>query len=166
MRERPLDLSRMESNQRNFPTLELPGANLKIRQSEDSDEVFDVIRKKWIVLTPEEWVRQHFIHLLINHLGYPMGLFRIEGQHNYSGRIKRSDIVIMNKLGNVHLLVECKSHKERLSAKTLDQLAVYNRTLQAKYVSVTNGMKHFFWKFDGTTYKQLNKAPGFVGMNS
>ena len=93
----------------NFPQLNLPAIEANIKIDADQEYIFDGIRKKYLVLTPEEWVRQHFIHLLINHLGYPAGLFQIERGHSYSGKAKRTDILVYNNMGSPHLLVECKA---------------------------------------------------------
>ena len=123
--------------------LNLPDFKLTIRKEDGKVWIFDIIRKKYIVLTPEEWVRQHFIHYLINHLKYPKALFRIEGSLTYNKLQKRSDIVIHDRNGNPWMLVECKAPNIKLSQKAFNQVAVYNMTIGAQFVAVTNGMVQY-----------------------
>lgn len=123
--------------------LNLPDFNLTIRKEDGKVWIFDIIRKKYIVLTPEEWVRQHFIHYLINHLNYPKSLFRIEGSLTYNKLQKRSDIVIYDREGKPWMLVECKAPNIKLSQKAFNQVAVYNMTIGARFVAVTNGMVQY-----------------------
>jgi hypothetical protein len=123
--------------------LNLPDFNLTVRKEEGKVWIFDIIRKKYIVLTPEEWVRQHFIHYLINELNYPKSLFRIEGSLTYNKLQKRSDIVIHDREGKPWMLVECKAPNIKLTQKAFNQVAVYNMTIGARYVAVTNGMVQY-----------------------
>lgn len=104
--------------------------------------LFDPIRKKFIVLTPEEWVRQHFIHYLISEKGFPAGLCSIEGGVTHAGKAARYDVLFYNREGQPLLLIECKAPSVTLSTDTLHQLARYNRTACAPYVAVTNGLAH------------------------
>ncbi len=123
--------------------LNLPDFNLTVRKEDGKVWIFDIIRKKYIVLTPEEWVRQHFIHYLINHLNYPKALFRIEGSLTYNKLQKRSDIVIHNREGKPWMLVECKAPNIKLTQKAFNQVAVYNMTIGAQFVAVSNGMVQY-----------------------
>lgn len=123
--------------------LNLPDFNITVRKEEGKVWIFDIIRKKYIVLTPEEWVRQHFIHYLINELNYPKSLFRIEGSLTYNKLQKRSDIVIHDREGKPWMLVECKAPNIKLTQKAFNQVAVYNMTIGARYVAVTNGMVQY-----------------------
>ncbi len=107
-----------------------------------------MIRKKYIQLTPEEWVRQHFVHLLINHKGYPKSLISVEKQLTINRLKKRTDIVVYNNLGLPHLIVECKSPSIKINQTVFDQITRYNSNLQAKYLVLTNGLHHFFAEFD------------------
>ena len=102
-----------------------------------------MIRKKYVVLTPEEWVRQHFVHYLINDLKYPRSLFRLEGALTYNSLQKRSDILIRNREGKPWMLIECKSPAIKLTQKAFNQIAVYNMTIGAAFLAVTNGMVHY-----------------------
>jgi type I site-specific restriction endonuclease len=95
-----------------------------------------------VVLLPEEWVRQHFIHYLIADRGYPKALVRIEGGLAYNQLSKRSDIVVFNRDGRPWMIVECKSPDIPITEAVLFQAATYNKTLQAKYLVVTNGLSH------------------------
>jgi predicted type IV restriction endonuclease len=126
--------------------LNLPEYNPVLRKEDGKVWIFDMIRKKYIVLTPEEWVRQHFVHYLIYHLNYPKSLFRIEGSLTYNKLQKRSDIVIHDRDGKPWMLVECKAPNIKLTQKAFNQVAVYNMTIGARYVAVTNGMMQFCFK--------------------
>ncbi|MBI3218631.1 MAG: type I restriction enzyme HsdR N-terminal domain-containing protein [Bacteroidetes bacterium] len=123
--------------------LNLPEINATLKKEYGKVWIFDMIRKKYIVLTPEEWVRQHFIHYLIHELHYPRSLFRIESSLTYNKLQKRSDILLFDRTGKPWMLIECKSADIRLSQKAFNQVAVYNMTVNAKYIAVTNGMVHF-----------------------
>lgn len=129
--------------------LNLPDFNLTVRKEDGKVWIFDIIRKKYIVLTPEEWVRQHFIHYLINHLNYPKSLFRIESSLTYNKLQKRSDIVIHSREGKPWMLVECKAPNIKLTQKAFNQVAVYNMTIGAQFVAVTNGMVQYCFKPSG-----------------
>ncbi|MCA4895152.1 MAG: type I restriction enzyme HsdR N-terminal domain-containing protein [Cytophagales bacterium] len=123
--------------------LNLPEIDAKLKKEEGKVWIFDIIRKKYVVLTPEEWVRQHFIHFLIHELKYPKSLFRIESSLTYNKLQKRSDILIFDRDGKPWMLVECKSADIRLSQNAFNQVAVYNMTVNAKYIAVSNGRIHF-----------------------
>jgi len=123
--------------------LNLPEIKVTLKKEQGKVWIFDMIRKKYIILTPEEWVRQHFIHYLIHELNYPRSLFRIEGSLAYNRLQKRSDILIFDRDGKPWMLIECKAADIRLSQKAFNQVAVYNMTVNAKYLAVTNGMVHY-----------------------
>ncbi|MDW3194009.1 MAG: type I restriction enzyme HsdR N-terminal domain-containing protein [Cytophagales bacterium] len=148
-----------------FPRLNLPPAELRLEQNGDEFYVFDIIRKKMIFLTPEEWVRQHFLHLLINHLGYPKSLIKVESGLKYNHREKRSDLLVYDRSAKVFMLIECKSYKIEMGKATLHQLATYNKVLDADHVAITNGLRHFCWqkKEDRSTYDPLEDFPPFPG---
>jgi hypothetical protein len=143
--------------------LNLPAFNPALKKEQGKVYIFDNIRKKYVVLTPEEWVRQHFINYLIQELKYPKSLFRIEGSISYNKLQKRSDILIYNRHGKPWMLIECKSPTIKLSQKAFNQVAVYNMTIGAEYIAVTNGMIHYCYVAmkAGEEVKFLDEFPQF-----
>ncbi|MFT7162012.1 MAG: hypothetical protein ACI9GZ_003199 [Bacteroidia bacterium] len=141
--------------------LNLPPYEFKL--SSDKTSIFDVIRKKFIVLQPEEWVRQHFVNYLINHLGYPAGLIKVEFGISYNKLSKRPDILAYDRAGNPLLLIECKSYDIKTSKSVFEQVAVYNKVIKAPYVVVTNGLQHFCWSQNEETGKVdfMDEVPEF-----
>lgn len=118
--------------------------DLKIESNHKKKYVFDRIRKKKVVLTPEEWVRQSIINHLITKLNYPEGLISIESLLKYNNLNKRSDILVKSRNGiDNYLLIECKSFKMRLNESHLSQVSVYNNVYSSKYMMITNGIDHF-----------------------
>ena len=145
--------------------LNLPEFDFKLRKAEGKVWIFDGIRKKYIVLTPEEWVRQHFVHYLIAVKKYPRSLIKVEGGLIYNQLHKRTDIVVFDRTGLPWMVVECKSPALQVSASTLTQAAVYNTTLKAEYISITNGLVHLCAHIDWTGRKTtlLEDTPAFPG---
>ena len=123
--------------------LNLPAYDAKVKKSGGKVWIFDGVRKKFVVLTPEEWVRQHFVSYLIHQQLYPKSLFRIEGSLSYNTLQKRSDILVYDRSGKPWMLIECKSPTIKLSQKAFNQVAIYNMTVGARYLAVTNGMVHY-----------------------
>lgn len=123
--------------------LNLPAFEVKVKKSEGKVFIFDSVRKKYVVMTPEEWVRQHVINYLIHHRFYPKSLFRVEGSLTYNTLQKRSDILVFDRSGKPWMLIECKSATIKLGQRAFNQVAIYNMTIGAKYVAVSNGMLHF-----------------------
>jgi hypothetical protein len=123
--------------------LNLPEFDYKLKKAQGKVWIFDGIRKKFIVLTPEEWVRQHFVWYLVHEKNYPRTLIKIEGGLIYNRLQKRTDIVVFNRDGNPWMVVECKSPTIAVSPDTLSQASVYNATLKAEYITVTNGLAHY-----------------------
>ena len=134
-------------------TLNLPDAGLRIRSKNEKQEVFDCVRKKFVALTPEEWVRQHFIHYLIHHLSVPVSLIAVEASLHYYQLKKRSDIVVYGKDGKPSLIVECKAPEVAMTQAVFDQVAMYNMTLKVPYLAVTNGLVHFACFIDHSSGK-------------
>ena len=141
--------------------LKLPLIDAKIKTEDGQTFIYDSIRKKYLVLTPEEWVRQHFIQLLIDHMNYPSGLFQLERQHAYFKSKKRSDILVMDQAGQPFLLIECKSFDVKINHRTLNQISTYNKTIEAPFIGVTNGLQHFAWKLEDDKYVQLEQFPAY-----
>src|SRR5690606_4565246 len=113
-----------------------PHYNFRFKNSENKIAVFDIIRKKFVVLTPEEWVRQHVVHYLINEKGYPMSLINVEKLLLLNGMARRYDVVVFNPDGSIQLLVECKAPVVPISQQTFDQIARYNMILQSTTLMV------------------------------
>lgn len=143
--------------------LNLPDFNCDIRKLNENTTIFDAIRKKHVVLTPEEWVRQHFVNYLIAHLNYPKSLIKLERGHSFNTLQKRSDIIIFSRSGAPYMLVECKASHIKIEQKVFIQASVYNKTIQAKFLVVTNGMQHFCCKIDNETnsYVFMDQLPKF-----
>lgn len=143
--------------------LNLPPITPNLKKEQGKVFIFDIIRKKYVVLTPEEWVRQHFVQHLIQNLHYPKALFRIESSLTYNRRQKRSDILIRDREGKPWMLVECKSDAIKLTQNAFNQIAVYNMTIGATYLAVTNGMVHYCWRAPelGKEAVFLDKFPDF-----
>ena len=140
--------------------LNLPTFNYKLKKDGGKHFILDLIRRKYVVLTPEEWVRQHFVHFLINDLKYPKPLFKVESGLKFNTLSKRSDILIHDREGKAWMLVECKSPEIKLTQKAFNQIAVYNMTIGAKYLAVTNGMVHFCYRI-GKTGEELEFLKDF-----
>jgi len=128
--------------------LNLPRFDIQVKEMEKGIAIFDVIRKKYVQLTPEEWVRQHFIHYLINQLHYPKSLMKVESGLKYNKLLKRSDILVYNRSGHPFLLVECKASGIKLDDSVIYQGATYNKSIRATYMAVTNGMHYLCAKTD------------------
>lgn len=135
---------------------------LRIIQQDGKERVFDIIRKKYVVLTPEEWVRQHIIHYLINEHKFPKALISVEKQLLLNGLTKRTDIVLYNRHANPILIVECKSPDVALNQAVVDQAARYNLTLRVPWLWVTNGTKHAICKItlDTESWQWVDELPG------
>lgn len=123
--------------------LNLPQYDFRIEGSEDQLSIFDPIRKKYVALTPEEWVRQHFIQYLIHEKNLPSGLILLEKTLVYNKMKRRPDIVAHDRQGKPILIVECKAPDVKITQETFDQIARYNSVLKVPYLIVTNGMKHY-----------------------
>jgi len=143
--------------------LNLPTYDFKLKNSQNKTLIFDKLRKKYVVLTPEEWVRQHFVHFLIDKKNYPETLIAIEKQLTINNLKKRTDILIFNTNGNPEIIIECKAPSVRISQETFDQIARYNIKLNAKFLIVTNGITHFYCQmdFNNKTYIFLKDFPSY-----
>ena len=146
-----------------MPHLNLPKVALKTKSVEGTIQVFDVIRKKYFVLTPEEWVRQHFIHYLNTEKNYPMGLMGVEKMVKYNALKTRADIVLYTTEGKAKMIVECKAPNVKITQDTFNQIAKYNFKLKVKYLVLTNGIQHFCCQMDYETngIKFLEEIPTY-----
>jgi hypothetical protein len=143
--------------------LNLPTYDFKLKSNEKHTLIFDNLRKKYFVLTPEEWVRQHYVQFLIEEKKYPVSLIAIEKQLTINNLKKRTDIVIFDTSGNPDIIVECKAPHIKISQDTFDQIARYNLKLNAKYLILTNGIAHYYCQmdFENETYIFLNEIPDY-----
>ena len=128
--------------------LNFPQYTFRFKNSENKVAVFDEIRKKFVILTPEEWVRLHTVQYLISEKKYPKSLINVEKQLKIGKRIKRYDIVVFNSKGGIHIIVECKAPSIKITQNTFDQIARYNMSLDASFLMVTNGLDHHFCQLD------------------
>lgn len=122
--------------------LNLPQAPLTTFFENGQWLVLDVLRKKKLVLTPEEWVRQHLVYYLIEYKHYSKSLFVLERGLKYNRLTKRLDVLVMDRIGNPFLLIECKAPEIKLSERTIEQVCLYNHTVKAKYIAISNGIRH------------------------
>ena len=142
--------------------LALPTFDYRLQHKEGKAYIFDAIRKKYVKLEPEEWVRQHFLHFMIKS-GYSAGLIKIESGHRFNSLQKRTDIVAYNRQAAPFLLVECKAPNVKIDRKVLQQVVNYNRTLKAPFLAVTNGLEHYYFSidFEKSAYEQLTQLPDY-----
>ena len=137
--------------------------SFRFKNRENKLLIFDPIRKKFVVLQPEEWVRQHCVKFLINEKNYPKSLINVEKELNINGVKKRYDIVIYNSDGSILLIVECKSYKVQITQDTFDQIARYNLALNAEYLMTTNGINHYYCilDYENKAYNFLKEIPDY-----
>jgi len=143
--------------------LNLPPYPFKITEQNGQLTLFDIIRKRNIIITPEEWVRQHFLQFLINQKHYPKALIKLEGGHKLLGMAKRTDIVVFNAAGEKILLVECKAPSVTIDQKTFNQVARYNMVHRVNLLAVSNGIQHYFCRidFEQNNYKFIEELPDY-----
>jgi len=141
--------------------LNLPQYSFRISMREGSEMIFDPLRKKYVRLTPEEWVRQNFVRYLMDKGNYPPGLIAVEHSFVYNKLRRRADIVVHNRKGEPVMIVECKSYDKKLDDEVFDQVSCYNRQFRVPYLVVTNGMSNRAAKFneEPDQYEELNYIP-------
>ena len=141
----------------------IPKYSFRFKNSENKVSIFDSIRKKFILLTPEEWVRQHVVEFLLNEKKYSKSLINVEKVVKVNGMNKRYDVIVFNSDGSIFLLIECKAPEVKIDQKTFDQIARYNLILNAQYLMVTNGLNHYFCEmdFENEKYTFLKELPEF-----
>ncbi len=146
--------------------LNLPETEMRFCKKDSGTFVFDPFRKKFVKLTPEEWVRQNFLAWLVNYLGYPKGLIAVEAPLKYNSLQKRADAVIYNKAGSPLMIVECKSAHIEINQDTFSQAASYNFSFRTKYLVLTNGIMHYCCKldFDNKNYQFLKEIPRYENL--
>jgi hypothetical protein len=143
--------------------LNFPSYNFRFKNSENKVSIFDDIRKKFIILTPEEWVRQHTVQFLLQQKNYPKSYLNVEKLIKLNDISKRYDIVVFHPNGALFLLIECKAPEVKITQDTFDQIARYNLKLKAEYLMVTNGLNHYFCQmdFENEQYVFLEDLPDF-----
>jgi len=143
--------------------LNFPQYSFRVKNRENKLFLFDVVRKKFVRLTPEEWVRQHVVWYLHHELKYPFSLINVEKEIALHQIKKRYDVVVFKKDGSIHLIVECKAPEINITQHTFDQIARYNLKLQAAYLMVTNGHAHYYCTMDYTEekYRFLKEIPTY-----
>ena len=143
--------------------LNFPEYSFRFKNRENKTLIFDEVRKKFVVLNPEEWVRQNCIQYLLQEKHIPKSLINAEKQLKLKGLNKRYDIVAYRPDGQIHLIVECKAPSVTITQDTFDQIARYNLVLDAEYLMITNGIDHYFCRmdFEEKTYRFLKEIPNF-----
>jgi hypothetical protein len=138
-----------------FPTLNLPPFNANIRREGKNVRIFDTLRQRFVALTPEEWVRQHFTHYLVEHKGYPKGLLGNEIELQIGDKRLRCDSILYNKVAQPQMIIEYKAPTVPLQQKVFDQVSAYNLLLRVDYLVISNGMEHYCCKMDYEHQKYL-----------
>ncbi|WP_321306461.1 type I restriction enzyme HsdR N-terminal domain-containing protein [Marinifilum fragile] len=143
--------------------LNLPTYSFKIKSDLQRKLIFDSIRKKYVVLTPEEWVRQNFIRYLVEEKDYPASLIAVEKKVDVNLLPQRSDIVLYNHNANPIMIVECKASKIKITQDVFNQIARYNMKLRVPFLVVTNGLRHFccYMDYEKKSFKFLEDIPNY-----
>ena len=144
--------------------LNFPNYPFRFKNSENKVSIFDEIRKKFVVLTPEEWVRQHTVRYLLEEKKYSKSYINVEKMITINGLTKRYDIVVFHPDGSIFVLIECKAPEVSISQTTFDQIARYNMVMDANYLMVTNGLNHYFCQmdFENERYQFLRDLPDYI----
>ncbi len=141
--------------------IKYPEQNFRIKEEGNKNLIFDEIRKRWVLLTPEEWVRQNFLQYLVVEKKYPKSLIAIERGIKVNALQKRCDIIIY-KNDKPFVVVECKEPNEQLNENVLMQLLRYNMQLQVPYLIITNGSYTYGWKIENSITKEITEVPEFI----
>ena len=143
--------------------LNLPAFDAKITKKDGKNVIFDIIRRRYVALTPEEWVRQHFIHYLIEQKGYPRSLMANEVQLNLNGTKKRCDTVLYRRDLTAQMIIEYKAPEVEITQAVFDQIGRYNLVLRVDYLIVSNGRRHFCCRMDyaQNRYLFLKEIPSY-----
>ena len=146
--------------------LSLPGFDYKVKKQNGTVMIFDIVRKKYVVLTPEEWVRQHFVHFLIAHKGYPNALLANEVMVKLNGTTKRCDTVLYRRDLSARMIVEYKAPHIEITQAVFDQITRYNMVLKVDYLIVSNGMQHYCCRMDyeNQSYTFLQDIPDYKSL--
>ncbi len=147
--------------------LNLPVFPIKIKDKDGKPFVWDVFRKRYVVLTPEEWVRQHFLWWLSKARGYPGSLIAVEAGLSYNKMAKRADAIVYGKSGTPLMIIECKAATVKITNRVFDQIAAYNYKFGVSYLAVTNGMDHYCCKRDAQAgrWRFLDNVPVYQDLD-
>ena len=146
-----------------MPILNFPQYDFRVQTISDKPQIFDELRKKYVALTPEEWVRQHLVQFLILERGFPRGLMQIEATLKVYTASRRCDVVAFDREMQPKLIAECKAPDVPINEETFVQIATYNSVLHAPYLLVSNGMDHFCCQlFDDGNLQFLNDLPNYT----
>lgn len=141
------------------PKLNFPPINLRATKDKERVMVFDNIRRMYVVLTPEEWVRRHLVEFLVTHCNAPRLSIVEEYPVNINSTAQRADVVVMDNSAHPLALVECKAPDIKIDSTVFEQATRYNAVVQARYVILTNGMEHYCYEFADSTYQPINAFP-------
>ena len=146
--------------------LNLPAYDVRICENNGRQMIFDFLRRKYVALSPEEWVRQHFTHFLVEHKGYPKGLLANEIELHIGDKRLRCDTLLYNKEAVTRMIIEYKAPHIKIQQKTFDQIVVYNLLLHADFLVVSNGLQHYCCQMDYErhTYRFLTDIPDYAAL--
>lgn len=144
-------------------SLNLPVFEAKVTRKDGKSVIFDVIRRRYVALTPEEWVRQHFVHFLLNYKGYPQALMANEVQLQLNGTKKRCDTVLYRRNLTAQMIVEYKAPDIEITQAVFDQITRYNMVLKVDYLVVSNGIQHYCCRinYENNSYMFLPDIPDY-----
>lgn len=144
--------------------LNLPPYPFKLTQKDDDLFIFDELRKKQLLLTPEEWVRQHVVQYLMIQKKYPKNFIKLEGGLKLNQLQKRTDILVFDQFGKADILVECKATSIKIDQKVFDQAARYNLIHRVNYLLVSNGLNHYCCQmnYENESYTFLEELPEYI----
>ncbi len=146
--------------------LNLPSYSTKIITRNEKEYIWDILRQKYLVITPEEWVRQHFVHMLINHYEYPSGLMANEVPLTLNQTKRRCDTVVYDKYGHPIVIIEYKRTTVEINQKVFDQISLYNIALKVPYLYVSNGIRSIACKvdYDKNEIRFLRDIPNYIDL--
>lgn len=144
-----------------MPKLNLPLVTPRLKEIDGEQKIFDPVRKKWLVITPEEWVRQSFLLYMHQFNNYPLSLTETEKKLKLNNTLKRADIVFFDTNLNARVIVECKAPEIKLNKEVFEQVSRYYFALKADVLIVTNGLEHFAFKYEKGKVEFLNEIPKF-----
>ena len=144
-------------------SLNLPPYATKIAVRDGKNTIWDIIRRKYVALTPEEWVRQHFVHFLVEHKGYPDSLLANEVALTLNGTSRRCDTVLYDRTLSPRMIIEYKAPHIPITQKVFDQISRYNLVFRVDYLIVSNGLSHYCCRMDYArqSYQFLTDVPGY-----